>query len=140
MLEAYFESQLTLRRLRSCLFGPQLDEFAKWLQERGYGPSPGRRLIRGGNRFASWAQSKKLAIGDLDELALDLFRRHLAARDLLRYPNGSYSNAFRGARHFVTFLRTAGVLTSVAPTLHRGQFQAPDKLLALLKGDAPKAA
>jgi integrase/recombinase XerD len=113
MLNAYVKRPLTRERYRSRPAGPYLDAFILWLEQRGYHPRRILRLIRGVHRFSQWAQENGLGIEELDAQALAQFRDHLQGRQPLRYPSGSYRPMILGARHFVTFLETLGL---VAPT------------------------
>lgn len=115
MLETYFESQLTLERLRCGPAGPHLDGFANWLDHKGYRCQTGRRLIRGASRFSTWAYSEGYTVCQCDEAILDLFRQYLTTARHLTYPCGKCTPIFIGARHFANFLRTTDVLTSPAP-------------------------
>jgi site-specific recombinase XerD len=117
MLNAYVTRPLTLERYRSRPAGPHLDAFILWLEQRGYHPRRILRLIRGVHRFSQWAHDNELGIGDLDAKALERFRHHLQVRQPLRYPSGGYRPVFMGARHFVTFLETAGLVSPTAVLL-----------------------
>jgi site-specific recombinase XerD len=114
MLNAYCKRPRTLERYRSSLGGPHLDAFILWLEQRGYQPRRILRLIRGVYRFSQWAQEDGLRLDELDAKTLEGFRHHLQARQRLRYPCGSTRPVFVGARHFVTFLETLGL---VAPAI-----------------------
>src|SRR5215510_11751019 len=113
MLNAYVKRPLTQEQYRSRPAGPHLDAFILWLEQRGYQPRRLLRLIRGVHRFSHWAQENGLGVEELDAKALAQFRDHLQGRQPLRYPCGSARPVILGARHFVTFLATLGL---VAPT------------------------
>jgi len=117
MLNAYFKRPLTLERYRASLAGPHLDAFITWLEQRGYPPRRIHRLIHGVHRFAQWAQDDGLSINELDAKTLEVFCHHLQARQGLRYPSGSCRPFFVGARHFITFLETLGVVSPTALVL-----------------------
>ncbi len=117
MLNAYFKRPLTLERYRASLAGPHLDAFITWLEQRGYPPRRIHRLIHGVHRFAQWAQDDGLSINELDAKTLEVFCHHLQARQGLRYPSGSCRPLFVGARHFITFLETLGVVSPTALVL-----------------------
>ena len=87
---------------------PHFDTFSTWLEGRGYHPRYLRHLLRGAHRFALWSQDGKGAARELNAHALEVFRRELQTQQQLRYPNGSYSELFMGARHLVTFLEASG--------------------------------
>ena len=117
MLNAYVKRPLTRERYRSRPAGPHLDAFILWLEQRGYQPRRILRLIRGVHRFSQWAQENGLGVEELDAKALAQFRDHLQGRQPLRYPSGSYRPVILGARHFVTFLETLGLVSPTAVVL-----------------------
>ena len=117
MLNAYVKRPLTRERYRSRPAGPHLDAFILWLEQRGYHPRRILRLIRGVHRFSQWAQENGLGVEELDAKALAQFHNHLQGRQPLRYPCGSYRPVILGARHFVTFLETLGLVSPTAVVL-----------------------
>src|SRR5262249_41997679 len=117
MLNAYVKRPLTRERYRSRPAGPHLDAFILWLEQRGYHPRRILRLIRGVHRFSQWAQENGRGGEELDAQALAQFRDHLQSRQPLRYPSGSYRPVILGARHFVTFLATLGLVSPTAVVL-----------------------
>jgi integrase/recombinase XerD len=117
MLNAYVKRPLTRERYRSRPAGPHLDAFILWLEQRGYQPRRILRLIRGVHRFSQWAQEHGLGVEELDAQALEQFHDHLQGRQPLRYPCGSYRPVILGARHFVTFLATLGLVSPTAVVL-----------------------
>ena len=117
MLNAYVKRPLTRERYRSRPAGPHLDAFILWLEQRGYQPRRILRLIRGVHRFSPWAQEHGLGVEELDAKALAQFHNHLQGRQPLRYPCGSYRPVILGARHFVTFLETLGLVSPTAVVL-----------------------
>jgi integrase/recombinase XerD len=117
MLNAYVQRPLTRERYRSRPAGPHLDAFILWLEQRGYQPRRILRLIRGVHRFSQWAQEHGLGVEELDAQALEQFHDHLQGRQPLRYPCGSYRPVILGARHFVTFLATVGLVSPTAVVL-----------------------
>jgi site-specific recombinase XerD len=110
MLATYLKRPLTLERYRSGPAGPHLDWFTDWLEERGYQPRHIHYLLQGLQHFSLWAQEAGLTSQELDAKALEAFRQELQRQQRLRYPCGSYSNLFAGARHLVTFLEVTGQL------------------------------
>jgi integrase/recombinase XerD len=110
MLTTYLKKPRTQERYRSGPAGPHCEAFIAWLEARGYHPRHIRRLLRGGYRFSCWAEHEEGAPRALDTQALEAFRRELQTQQRLRYPSGSYSDLFMGARHFVTFLEARGQL------------------------------
>jgi integrase/recombinase XerD len=117
MLNVYVKRPRTLERYRSRPAGPHLDAFVFWLEQRGYHPRRILRLLRGVHRFSRWAYDHGLSLEALDAHALAQFREHLHVQQPLRYPSGSYRPVWLGARHFVTFLETAGLVPPTAVLL-----------------------
>ena len=117
MLNAYVKRPLTRERYCSRPAGPHLDAFILWLEQRGYQPRRILRLMRGVHRFSQWAQENGLGVEELDAKALEQFHNHLQGRQPLRYPCGSSRPVILGARHFVTFLETLGLVLPTAVVL-----------------------
>ncbi len=115
MLITDLKSPHTVKRYRSLIPSPYLDDFVSWLENRGHGRNMIMRKLQGAVRFAAWARRQKLGIEQLDQLALIKFRRHLAKRGALRYPSGRYNRAEVNARIFVTFLESRGVVELSSP-------------------------
>lgn len=117
MLTTYFKHPFTLRKLRSGLAGPYLDDFASHLTQAGYCHNKIRAHLRGAGRFSAWTAQAGLTIDTLDLPALAQFRQCLDSQGLLRYRRGEYSNTFIGARHFVGFLQVSGIVSIPAPVV-----------------------
>jgi integrase/recombinase XerD len=108
MLTTYFKKPRTQERYRSGPVGPHVETFSAWLEARGYHPRYRRRLLCGAHRFALWSQHGIGTVQELNAHTLAVFRRELQTQQQLRYPKGSYSDLFMGARHLVTFLEASG--------------------------------
>ncbi len=106
MLKNYFTDPRTLRKYLRGPIGPYLDEFINWFEKRGYGYSCNiRRHIRGADCFARWAEGIKRRWQQPDADTIINFGKYLQKHRTLKYPCGSYSHDFVGARHFVSFLK-----------------------------------
>lgn len=116
MLTTYFKHPFTLNKYRAGPAGSHLDEFADQLAQKGYSYSTVRRHLRGAARLSSWAQAATLTTHELDAAALDRFRRYLASQGKLHTQAGLYMPAFVGARLFVTFLQTRGIIPATLPS------------------------
>src|SRR5258708_10066765 len=77
MLETYFSSPQTLRRLRGGISGPHIDSFADDLEREGYAPSSSVRYIRAASHLGCFVQRKGGVLKDIDLTLLDSFRSHL---------------------------------------------------------------
>src|SRR6266446_10829123 len=117
MLTTYLKTSQSLAYYRTEPAGPHLDAFLGWLEERGYQRRRIHHLLRGAHRFSRWAHSVGLPIQALDAIVLEAYGRHLQGLQRLRYPSGRLSHLFVGARHLVTFLATAGLVTPAAAVI-----------------------
>lgn len=113
MLTTYFKHPFTLNKLLSGPAGPHLEEFACELLRDGYSYLTARRHLRGAGQLSSWAQRRGLSTRELDTLALKRFGRHLAAHGKLYTQAAHYMHSFVGARLFVTFARTRGIVATL---------------------------
>jgi integrase/recombinase XerD len=113
MLSVYLKKSRTRAQYLASPAGPHLEAFLRWLEERRYPPHRIRHLLRGVHCFAQWAQDAGLPVEAFDGKTLEAFRHHLHERQRLHYPSGRLSPLFVGARHFVTFLETCGLVTPV---------------------------
>jgi site-specific recombinase XerD len=77
MLENYFCAPKTLRRLRVGLSGPYIDGFADALEREGYAKTAAVRYLRAAAHLGCFVDRKGGAMADVDQCALDAFRRHL---------------------------------------------------------------
>jgi site-specific recombinase XerD len=128
MLTTYLKTPRALEQYRATPAGPHLDAFLHWLETRGYPPRRIPHLLRGVHRFAQWAHDTEVRLQDVDADTLEAYAQHLASFQRLRYPSGHLSHLFVGARHFVTFLATTGVV--VAAPAGRPRPRDPDLLVA----------
>lgn len=113
MLTTYLKTPQALQQYRATPAGPHLDAFLRWLETRGYPPRRIPHLLRGVHRFAQWAHDTGVRLQEVEGCTLEAYAQHLSSLQRLRYPSGRFSHLFVGARHFVTFLATAGVVAPV---------------------------
>ncbi len=125
MLTTYFKHPFTLDKLHSGPAGPHMDDFACQLTREGYSYSTARRHLRGAGQLSIWAQTAGLTTKELEAGALERFRRYLASRGKLHTQAGLYLPAFVGARLFIAFLQTRGIVATSPPS----PAQAPPALL-----------
>jgi len=114
MLTTYLKTPRSLAHYRAEPAGPHLDAFLGWLEARGYQRRRIHHLLRGAHRFSRWAHRAGVPVQDLEASALDAYGRDLHRLQRLRYPSGRFSHLFVGARHFVTFLATVGLVPPAA--------------------------
>jgi site-specific recombinase XerD len=163
MLTYYLKESETQRQYRFGPVGPYLDEFTRWLEQRGYRRCCIRRYLRGAHRLSMWAEESSVSLPELNARSLEAFQVYLSTSNGLKSPGAYAMQLMRGTRHLVAFLEAthritpSGPLepTSAAPDLlvtfrcwmrtHRGTTEATLHnycltLLALLQalGDHPK--
>ena len=109
MLQDIYKERGALERFRSGPAGTYLDDFVAWLLLHGYSSQTIRAYVPATVDFATWARHAGLAADELDQGALNGFRKHLAATGRWVYRYGKASNYYSGARRFVAFLRETGV-------------------------------
>ncbi len=117
MLDFYIESDFRLRRLRQCPVGEHMNGFAGWLHSAGYQRRPAQLALRAAAHLGHWALARAIPTGRLDE-QLDAFVRHLPACACPHDFQGRDDYHAAGARRFVEYLQTIGVLLG----RQRGQF------------------
>jgi hypothetical protein len=110
MLTTYLKTPRGLALYRAEPAGPHLDAFLGWLKARGYQRRRIHHLLRGAHRAGVSVQA-------LDASALEAYGRYLHGLQRLRYPSGRFSHLFVGARHFVTFLATVGLVPPAAAVI-----------------------
>ena len=81
---------------------------------QGYQPRRIFHLLRGVHRFSCWAHGAGYPLQKLDTHALEAYGQALHRLHRLRYPSGRLSHLFVGARHFVHFLETTGLVAPAA--------------------------
>lgn len=109
MLDFYIESDFRLRRLRQCPVGEHMNGFAGWLHSAGYQRRPAQLALRAAAHLGHWALARAIPTGRLDE-QLDAFVRHLPACACSHDFQGRDDYHAAGARRFVEYLQTIGVL------------------------------
>jgi site-specific recombinase XerD len=114
MLKAYFRRECTRTRYYTGAAGPYLDAFVQWFEEEGYQGQTIRRRVRGAVQFAAWAGASGRAVAQLDASILSAFGRYLARRSQLRDKHGAYTVRFLGARYFLSFLQSRGIVPITA--------------------------
>ena len=78
MLEKYFRTPKTLRRLRGGISGPHIDAFADDLERDGYAPASAVLYIRAAAHLGCFVQRKGGVLADIDSKTIDSFGRHLS--------------------------------------------------------------
>ena len=115
MLTHYLKEPKTQRHYRCGIAGPYLDEFSRWLEQRGYQRCCIRRRLRGAHRLSMWVEKTGVPLSELNEQALEAFQAHLYAHDGLKSPGAYAIQLSRGARDLIAFLRATGHLPPAAP-------------------------
>jgi len=119
MLESYFKSDPTLRRLRAEPTGRYMDDFAETLHAKGYGVWAGQAYLRAAAHLGMWIKRQGLSAKKLNEEVIGEFARHLPSCRCLGKNQGIYDDAVIGARHFLSHLRDTGVAPVYVAPLQR---------------------
>jgi len=110
MLTTYFKRQTTRAAYYSGPAGPYLDEFASWLEHRGYLHESIRRRLQGAAQFVTWAQTTGCQLRSLSPTTLDHFRRHLIKEGQLFHSQRQHSVRWLGAQLFFEYLQAQQIV------------------------------
>ncbi len=110
MLENYFDSPVTLERLRSGLAGPFIEDFAEGLRRAGYSRSTIRGHLGASAHLGHWAQEKGLTSTDLNEEVGRVFWRHLSNCKCPCHPGKYRNQAVASVRLFLSHLRQTAII------------------------------
>jgi integrase len=110
MLESYFGSEETLDRLRSGPSGAYVDGFAQMLNDEGYSWWTGRRYLRSAAHLGRFVEAEGNALSTINVEFLDTFRLHLPRCECPQANGGTTMDVVHGARAFVRYLSSIGVL------------------------------
>lgn len=110
MVEQFFEHPYTVRYLRGGATGPHIDGFAAALQQQGFKRGVARSLLRGVAHLGHWMDRRHLALVDLDEEVLKVFRRHLSRCRCVRRNKGRLEYCRSGSRKFLGWARAQGLV------------------------------
>ena len=110
MLESYFESEGTLDRLRSGPSGAYVDGFAQMLNGEGYSCWTARRYLRSAAHLGRFVEAEGSALSTINGEVLDTFRLHLPKCECPQSNGGTTLDVVHGARAFVRYLASIGVL------------------------------
>jgi len=92
------------RRLRSCVFGEHVDDFAAWLEADGYARRTIGHALQGTFHLAAWLRRRRRDIAMLDEVQLDRF---VATASATRFTRRVWRT---GIGHLLRFLRSKGIV------------------------------
>jgi|APThiThiocy_cv2_1041547.scaffolds.fasta_scaffold17793_2 integrase len=95
--------------------GSHLDAFAEHLTELGHSRSARLGYFAQARHFAAWLRLMRIRWSDVDEGVIDCFALHhchclIRAKRGVRVPGTGPAQRRRGARRFIAWLRTRGVL------------------------------
>jgi site-specific recombinase XerD len=111
MLDQFFESRDTLRRLRSGVLGAHLDSFADHLATCGYAAATARSQLTRLGHFDQWMTRRRRVLGELNDELVDTFVHD--RRRLGKLQRGDSVTAHQ----FLAHLRADGVIPSSAPVI-----------------------
>ena len=135
MLENYFDSPVTLERLRSGLAGPFIEDFAEGLRRAGYSRSTIRGHLGASAHLGHWAQEKGLTGTDLNEEVGRIFWRHLSNCKCPCHPGKYRNQAVASVRLFLSHLRQTAIIPP--PLVGNQQGARTTSAERLLSVDAP---
>jgi hypothetical protein len=135
MLEKYFESRFTLKRLRSGPSGAWIDSFAESLHDDSYSWWTSRAYLRGAHHFGHFLEGRHIALVSAGPSNIDDFRRHLK-HCCCEPVGGKAEDAIRGAVHFLRHLWTTGVVSPPEKTPEPQQVNGFCHWLACHRGDS----
>jgi integrase len=115
MLEFYLQSARGIARARSSLVGLHLDGFAAALRELGYCRLVGQWCITYAVHLGLWAAAEDVALGALDEGAVQAFLAHLSRCRCPGHRAGLHGVARARTAVFVRYLRARGIVPVPAP-------------------------
>lgn len=116
MLDDHLKAPGTRARLRAGPTAPYIDDFADWLDERGYKWHSMRGMLQGLAAWMDWLQNAAPGTGEL-LLGYEAYAVYL--RGLGRTPRGKLVNqaSLRGASKYIQFLQLRGVLVAPPPPI-----------------------
>ena len=110
MLERYFTSRTTLRRLRFGPSGPYIDRFAAVLERDGYAKAIAKRYLRAAVHLGYFMQQQGKALTDIDSTTPEMFSRHLATCCCpVSSGEGNNHHPYFGAKRYCDYLVQIGV-------------------------------
>ena len=116
MLEDHLKLANPCRRLRSGPARAYIDDFADWLQERGYPANSRSFMLRSLAAWTDWLTEKSFTAGDC-VAGYEACRRELSEHGRVRYQRGPNRNSLAAAARFIEFLRERGVLAAARQPL-----------------------
>lgn len=121
MLERFFKTDSTPRRLRNGPAGPFLDGFAESMVAGGCSSRTVGPYLHAADHLAQWAARRGVAVPDLDEDLLARFVLHLRRCCCHGCRRGAHKHVPFRVHAFLRYLREKGVVTTSAPEATRPQ-------------------
>jgi site-specific recombinase XerD len=110
MLEDLYAMPFFLRRHRTGLFGPYVDDLAESLVAKGYTAHSIRGVLRGMCAFGEWLATRGHRLDEVDDRLVARFAATIRCSKWTR--RSSYHT---GPRHVLDFLRSKGVIAAAPP-------------------------
>lgn len=124
MTEHFFKDPKVQRSLHSGPLGAHVDGFAEVLFERGYAATTAKQKLLLISELSHKLQRRHLAVEDVSDFRIETFLRYRKRKERLR----------RGdcltLRQFLSFLREAGVIPTLAPEIEDSPVQRIEKSFA----------
>ena len=112
MFEKFFDSPSRIQSFRDSPWSSLLEGFANELYRTGYAKKTGRGRIRAAEYLLYWINLEGIEISSLTEKFLERFDRHIAQCQCPQYSCIYRVRLLIGARLFLKYLRSAGVITA----------------------------
>jgi hypothetical protein len=119
VLERFYKTDSTPRRLRDGPAGPFLDGFAESMFVAGYSPAMIGSYLWAAEHVGLWIARRGAAIADLDEDLLARFVRHLLRCRCRGCKRGVHKHVPFRLHAFLRYLREKGVVSTSAPETPR---------------------
>jgi integrase/recombinase XerD len=116
-MDVPFQNNIRLDKFLSDAQRECVERFGCWLRDKHFHRQRVRSYVRAAKLVLCWANCSGIGIEDLNSKGLARYASALKARGKLRYRDGDYTVAFRGARHFAAFLSEAGMVRESAAVI-----------------------
>jgi len=109
-MDALFKDKIKLDKFLSDAQRGWVERFGCSLRDKHFSRVAAQHHVRGAKRVLCWANYTGIGIESLNSKGIARYADALEARGKLRYRDGHYTMAFRGARRFAAFLSEAGMI------------------------------
>lgn len=111
-LNDFVETPQAIERFRNGPLGSHIDGFAGFLSGHQYTHDTGAAYLASVRHLGHWMTKKRIRVKELDDKVVQAFDRHLSQCRCRQRPRGRSQHSLVGVRHFLRYLRDAGVARS----------------------------